>query len=344
MTVAKAGSMSRVDAEELVKLLYRHVLQRTPRNEEFSNWVSYAVSGASASDILRKFTNSAEYKKRTRVHSRFPPGHYYSPVVDPATVTNYVERSRKDQLADLHGIDINLKALMRFWSKLLPFIKSTPFTDEKTAANRFYYVNGNYPYADAVVLRAMLGYARPRLVIEIGSGFSSACMLDACGHFELSPFHLTCIDPYPMRLRQLLRESDGDTVDVLEMPVQDVPIELFAQLQENDILFIDSTHVLKTGSDVHYELFKILPQLKPGVLIHFHDIQYPFEYPNRWIVEFNNSWNEIYALRAFLMYNKKFRVVFWHSLLAQLSRTTIQETFPLTLKNAGGSIWLRKHK
>src|SRR6202035_2845754 len=123
--------------------------------------------------------------------------------------------------------------------------------------------------------------------------------------------------------------------------VQDVPVSTFSTLNENDILFIDSTHVLKTASDVHYELFSILPSLNEGVLIHVHDIQYPFEYPRQWLFADNYSWNEIYALRAFLMYNSAFEVVFWNALFAQRQPKLVYETNPLFLKYPGSSIWLR---
>ena len=120
-----------------------------------------------------------------------------------------------------------------------------------------------------------------------------------------------------------------------------MPISTFSKLKENDILFIDSSHVLKTGSDVHYELFSILPSLNKGVLIHFHDIHYPFEYPRQSLFGNNTSWNEIYALRAFLSYNSAFEVVFWNGLFTHRQRELVHETNPLFLKNPGCSIWLR---
>jgi hypothetical protein len=95
---------------------------------------------------------------------------------------------------------------------------------------------------------------------------------------------------------------------------------------------------------LHFELFSILPSLKSGVVIHFHDIQFPFEYPQQWVIDNKISWNEIYALRAFLMYNSDFPVLFWFSMLAKANRQLIASTFPLALKNPGGSIWIEKSK
>ena len=131
-------------------------------------------------------------------------------------------------------------------------------------------------------------------------------MLDSAEHARLPTLNLTCIEPYPERLPSLMRPGDTKHVNVIDRPVQDVPEEIVDSLQDNDILFIDSTHVMKTGSDVHYEFFHLLPRLKPGVVVHFHDCGFPFEYPDEWIFELNYSWNEVYALRAFSCLTKTF--------------------------------------
>ena len=329
-------------AERYVAQLYEHLFCRKPKADEFTHWVTAAQKTFAPEQLFEAFIRSPEYMGRTRVRTQFPIGHYYSPVVDPATVREYVARSQDTEPGEIEGISLSTDAMGRFWEKILPLVRGTPFEDEKSPDRRFYYLNNSFPYADAIVLRAMLGRYRPKRVIEIGSGFSSACMLDAADEFRLQNFSLTCIEPDPVRLHQIMRPEDSDCVELIQSPVQDVPLDNFSRLEAGDILFIDSTHVLKTGSDVHYELFSILPQLKPGVLIHFHDIQYPFEYPEKWIFETNNSWNEIYALRAFLMYNSNFKILFWCSMLARTNRPLLASTFPLVLRNPGGSIWIEK--
>jgi hypothetical protein len=113
-------------------------------------------------------------------------------------------------------------------------------------------------------------------------------------------------------------------------------------LQENDILFIDSTHVAKTGSDVLFEIFEILPLLNKGVKIHFHDIFYPFEYPRQWIVEEKRNWNELYFLRSFLMYNERFSIIAFNTYLENIDAPWFENNMPLCLKNTGGSCWLNK--
>jgi predicted O-methyltransferase YrrM len=262
--------------------------------------------------------------------------------VDPSTIAEYVEKQYLQEPGDINGIHFDEDAMVRFWKENAEFIRNTPFSEHDDGKNRYYYDNSMYPYGDAMTLRAMIAHFKPKNVIEVGSGFSSACMLDAVDHVGLSDFAMTCIDPDADRLRSRLREEDRSRVDIIEGLVQDVPVSTFSTLAENDILFIDSTHVLKTASDVHYELFSILPSLNKGVLIHFHDIHYPFEYPRKWLFEDNRSWNEIYALRAFLTNNSAFEVVFWNDLFAHRQRELVHETNPLFLRNPGGSIWLRR--
>ena len=163
-----------------------------------------------------------------------------------------------------------------------------------------------------------------------------------------APFvDLTVIDPFPQQLRDLLREAPPDTVAVIEKPVQRVGLESFAGLGENDILFIDSSHVMKFGSDVGYLLLEVLPSLRPGVLVHFHDIFANFDYPELWLRE-GRAWNEGYALKAFLLHNRGFRIVLFNDYLAQNHWDALEKRLPLCTKqpqgspfrNAGVSLWL----
>ena len=102
-------------------------------------------------------------------------------------------------------------------------------------------------------------------------------------------------------------ESDKTSCHVVESKIQDVDISIFSALKKGDILFVDSSHVVKTGSDVHFILFSILPVLESGVIIHFHDVFYPFEYPKKWVYKGFN-WNEDYFLRAFMMHNNAYKL------------------------------------
>jgi len=148
------------------------------------------------------------------------------------------------------------------------------------------------------------------------------------------------VEPYPVNLENLTK---GFTRNFRVIPefVQSVPLDTFKKLERNDILFIDSTHVSKAGSDVNYILFEILPVLKEGVIIHFHDVFYPFEYPQEWI-EKGFAWNEDYLLRAFLMHNNHYEILYFNTFMEQFHRDWIDHNMPDILKNMGGGLWLRK--
>jgi hypothetical protein len=186
----------------------------------------------------------------------------------------------------------------------------------------------------------MINYFKPTRIIEIGSGFSSAVMLDTNQLFFNNQIDLTFIDPYPERLYSLMIEYDKKQTTVIETDVQLIPVDVFRKLKAGDILFVDSTHVTKTGSDVNYILFEILPILESGVLIHFHDVFYPFEYPKEWVYKGFN-WNEDYILKAFLMYNDKFEIILFSEYLHKHHKDSFKD-LPLSYKNTGGNLWIQK--
>ena len=134
--------------------------------------------------------------------------------------------------------------------------------------------------------------------------------------------------------------------------MQSVPMERFLELEAGDIFFIDSSHVLKTGSDVHFEYLHILPELKPGVIIHVHDIYYPFEYPRRWTLQHNRSWNELYLVDMMLSHGDRYEVLFFNDAMLQKSESLMRkpgdmfDRFEMAQANQrqrlNGSIWLRK--
>lgn len=332
--------MSEDDAKRYILSLYKSLFNREPATSELALWVDQAQI-QSAEAIYYAFINSTEYKLKTAVTATYPIGHYYSAIVDPRTVYSYLKKELAATIPDISGISISIDEMDEFWNRSSDVIRSTAFPEQKRDTHRFFYDNNIFPYGDAIGLRAMIADLHPKTIVEIGSGFSSACMLDSVDEFGFDTKFIF-IDPYADRLKNLLRHEDYSRVVVIEKPVQDTDISVFKSLRRGDILFIDSTHVLKTGSDVHYELFHILPELSLGVLVHFHDIQFPFEYPSKWVLEDNYSWNEIYALRAFLMYNNHFRIVFWGNCYARHRLHIVEDTCPTFLKNPGGSLWIEK--
>jgi hypothetical protein len=195
----------------------------------------------------------------------------------------------------------------------------------------------------------MLRRLKPKKVIEVGSGFSSSVTLDTNELFFNNSINCIFIEPYPERLKSLLKENDKGSVRILERKLQEIPLNVFRELSENDILFIDSTHVAKFNSDVNYIIHTILPALAKGVYIHFHDIFFPFEYPKGWLLA-NRSWNEVYILRAFLEYNEHFKIILFNSYIQERAKEKLFERFPLLYKdrfdvghkNTGASIWIKK--
>ncbi|MBM4243490.1 MAG: class I SAM-dependent methyltransferase [Deltaproteobacteria bacterium] len=166
-------------------------------------------------------------------------------------------------------------------------------------------------------------------------------MLDVDDLFLGRRLEITSIDPDPSRLRARMRPGDEQRVRILQQPVQDVPLDLYDRLEAHDSLFIDSTHVLNTGSDVNHLLFHVLPRLAPGVWVHVHDVAYPFEYPREWVAE-GRAWNEAYAWRALLQYDAAFDVQVMNTCLEFLEPDWFRDNMPLCLKNVGGSLWLRR--
>jgi len=189
---------------------------------------------------------------------------------------------------------------------------------------------------------------QPKRIIEVGSGYSSAAMLDVDELFFNSEIQFTFIEPHPDRLRALLPDEDLGGASILEQPVQQVGLPEFELLDDGDFLFIDSSHVSKIGSDVNYLIHHILPKLSSGVIIHFHDILWPFEYPKKWL-KAGRAWNEAYLVRAFLQYNSSFEILFFNSFLEQHHRNLLREKMPLMLRQpaakltfGNSSLWLRK--
>ncbi len=276
------------------------------------------------------------------------PGHYYSPVNDPDTLDAKLLAARRMTLEpnDLPELRLDLSKFRLLWRSFSEFQQRFPFPEERSKTFRYYMNNPVYGVGDALVLHSMLAALRPRQVIEIGSGFSSACMLDTADQFAIKT-EFTFIEPSSARLKSLLTPDDLLTCRILELPVQQISLELFDQLRDGDLLFIDSTHVMKSCSDVNFALFELLPRLRRGVVVHFHDIFWPFEYPVGWIFDRGYSWNEIYGLRAFLAYNNAFDIIFFNDLFFLQCRDTIEETsLPEVARGAklhmGGGMWLRK--
>ncbi len=237
----------------------------------------------------------------------FPPGHFYSPIADLNDIS-----SREGKIwnsgRQMLGINWKDEAQQRLLLKgLRPYIAKIAFPTEKPEDETVYfYKNDQFPVLDAEVLYCLLRHFRPRRVIEVGSGFPSLITAHVnrvhCG----SGIHFSCIEPLP---RKFLLDGIAGISELIQQRVEDISLDYFDQLDENDILFIDSSHVAKIGSAVNHLFFEFIPRLRKGVLIHIHDIFLPDEYPQKWIIEEGSHWNAQYLVRAFLQFNHAFEIV-----------------------------------
>jgi hypothetical protein len=330
------------DRKQLVLNLYQGFFHREPNIGELAAWTTRMEAGLSVDKIVEIFLKSSEFANvRKKVHSLFvTPGHFYSPIVNVDEVRE-VFKTRGDSI-NPPAINISMDAHAELWKKLLPYLNDIPFPEEKTDEYRYFFKNPAFSYGDGSILHAMLRCFRPRRLVEVGCGYSSACAVDTIDRYLDGKVDVEFVEPYPDLLIRLLGEELAKRYTIHVCFVQKADMQIFNSLEDGDFLFIDSSHVIKTGSDVCHELFNILPTLKPGVFIHFHDIFWPFEYGQDWVLKENRSWNEIYGLRAFLMYNESFEIVFHNDFFVKTCRNLVQESYPTMLKNSGGSIWLRK--
>jgi hypothetical protein len=273
----------------------------------------------------------------------YPPGHFYSPICDPARLRHrYHDPWTTRTPRELPGIDLARQAQRALWESWAPFFPDARSFATNQPSRRYRLPARNYDVGDAIIYCCMLRYLQPARLIEVGSGSSSAVALDTFDQFLPVRPRCTFIEPYPAFLQSLLTQHDKDTVEIIATDVQNVPPPQFEDLQRNDVLFIDSTHIVKTGSDVVYELFEILPRLQSGVIVHFHDVFYPFEYPSDWVLVKNYSWNELYTLRAFLMGNQDWEIIFFNDYFARVERAEVERDAPEVLRNPGGALWLRR--
>lgn len=239
----------------------------------------------------------------------YPPGHFYSPLPDLGELREHARTSRNESCRSLPAIELNESRQLQMVDAFSEVYNEISFPEKQTSQYRYFFDNPFFSYGDGTILCAFLRHFKPKRVIEVGSGFSSAEMLDVNDRFHDQDIEFTFIEPYPERLFSLLSQQDKKVCHIEMKPVQQIDLAVFGRLAANDILFVDSSHVGKINSDVLHILFHILPLLKTGVMVHFHDIVWPFEYPRNWLEE-GRAWNEAYFLRAFLQYNPAFEILF----------------------------------
>lgn len=272
------------------------------------------------------------------------PVRYNQPIPD----TQSLPETLWNRASELMGIDMNESAqleLLRSFLKFRDEYQRFP-TGPTGEHNRFYLGNRLFDGIDALVAYCMVRHFQPRLVIEVGSGFSSLALGQAAAKNGCAP--LVCVEPSP---RDFLREGFPGLQRLIEKNVQQIDLEFFEQLHSGDILFIDSSHTVRIGGDVNYLFLEILPRLKPGVIVHVHDIFLPFEYRRDWVMDELRFWSEQYLLQAFLAFNSEFEILMANRYMAHKFPKDLKVSFP-SLENLqpplpgparrGGSFWMRR--
>jgi hypothetical protein len=250
------------------------------------------------------------------------PVHFYFPVPNLNQLqSNFWPGGRGESVVD-YDIPAQLDRLNNWQGFAEEWDFSQPTQDYDFRIN-----NGFFETVDAEVAYSIIRERKPRRVIEVGGGNSTRLLATAMrkNAEEGSPGDLLSIEPEP---DELLRSGFPGLSKLIKTRVQDLPPDFFEYLEAGDVLFLDSTHVVMLGSDVVYEILEILPRLKPGVLVHFHDIFMPAEYPQKFVMNNLCFWGEQYMLQAFLCGNRDFRVV-WSSSMIQLAYPKIlRSVFP----------------
>jgi hypothetical protein len=273
------------------------------------------VGSAVASDeSTEQIPKGSSVRFQTDEYEVLPKGRYdvvernfYSPIPNLELLPDDVWERRNA----LGGIDLRLdSALELLEGELAPFIQEMEVPIQGPAhPGTFFLENENYESVDAELLYALIRARKPHRVIELGSGFTTLLIGEAARRniAEGAPIEHLAFDPYP---RAEIFGDEPPSPTVFEsVSATAVPSERLAELEAGDILFVDTTHTVKLGSDVNHIVLDVLPALRPGVLVHFHDIFLPFEYPRNWFEEMNYYWAEQYLLQAFLAFNESFEVV-----------------------------------
>ncbi len=264
------------------------------------------------------------------------PTHFYSPTPTTTELLNL------DWVQGLAEKPINFERdicynLLDEFKKYKLELKDIPL---KSNEGDFYWDNPAMDAADASLYYYMIRHYKPKHVIEIGSGYSTLLAAKAAAKNEETTFE--AIEPYPM---DFLKKDIIGLKKLIPQKIQEVPFDVFDKLEANDILFVDNSHVCKTGSDVNHIILKLLSRLREGVIIHFHDIFLPYEMPQNWVMNKAIFWNEQYLLQALLLGGKTYKTLLpVHWLGMNMEEKLKEIILPEMEKYSGGSYWIQKMK
>jgi hypothetical protein len=271
--------------------------------------------------------------------SRFPPGHFHSPVIDPDEVRRREHQIWPSKLEDPPGIDFRPEDQRHLLADVARHAAdyNYPSQPPAPAAPAFYDPNPMFSGLDSRVWFALLRQLRPARVLEVGGGYSTLLAADVISSELGGTTRLVTVEPYPPPF--VTPRLDG--LDRLIVScAQDVPRSLFVELGPGDVLFIDSSHVSKPGSDVNFLFLDVLPRLRPGVMVHIHDVFLPRDYPEEWVLGEQRSWNEQYLVQALLTHSTGFEVIFSSAYANLRFPRLIERCFGVPF--GGSSLWIRR--
>jgi glycosyltransferase involved in cell wall biosynthesis len=286
----------------------------------------------------------AAWAESQSVPNRFPLGHYYSPLPDARELRREPRRSQLWPAVprDTPGIDWQGEAQVSLCQNVFARQRRVEFVIGEASDPKVYFTsNDQYPALDAWILEGLLRWIRPKRMIEIGSGFSSLVTAYVNRKHLDGRLDFTCIEPYP---RRFLIDGVPGISGLITAQVQDVSLNLYDDLGDGDVLFVDGSHTVKTGGDVPWIYNEILPRLRPGVFVHMHDIFLPRDYPEPWVSE-GWGWNEQYLVHSFLLFNSAFDVVFSSRWMIDYHRDQLVAAFPdfpLHESRGGSALWIRR--
>lgn len=293
---------------------------------EDNRTVERALSRLTRSITVRLTLSSLFQTVQERLGISVVPSHFYFPVPEIKSFCG------KDWSAcrPCVGIDFRLEnQVRRLSTEILPFASEWSMLAEQAncAAHKFHFNNGFFEHVDAEVAYSFVRSRKPRRIVEVGCGHSTLLMAAAMRRnaAEGAEGEYIGVEPHPA---PFLKGGVPGLTRMLEVRVQEAPLEIFRALRAGDILFIDSSHVVSIGSDVLHECLRILPELAPGVLVHFHDIFSPLDYPEKFVKTNLCFWGEQYLLEAFLAFNSAFQVVWAGSAMQQFHPEVLQDAFP----------------
>lgn len=285
--------------------------------------------------FLKTFLTRPELAETVGFHVH--PRRFDSPLVVPEEV----EIDKLSQRRSLPGIDLRVPSALETIKQLKTFAAELdPIPFEPDGKSIYWLGNTSFPDFDSAVLHTLLRFIKPKRYIELGCGFSSFISSRALrrNQEEGTACEAFYCDPEPrLDMADILVYGK-----LLKKRVQDLPLEMFTKLQAGDVLFIDTSHVLKLQSDVEQELLRILPSLARGVWIHIHDVFTPYDYPGDWVSKkIRHTMNEQYAVECLLTGGERYEIEIPLHCLVREYLPEMQQFFPRG-KNAGQSLWMRK--